>query len=372
MKNYYTNFYENIDFLQVTIILFTACNLNCKFCFQNHTNDIDYNNIILIHQQLSKAILHKLQNNNKIKQVTLHFMGGQVFMDSISDQIFNAYKKLYFSIYNDIKNFNNKINVSTTWLSNGVFTNKNRVQLFLNQTNTSISFSYDPIDRFASDKQKQLMLSNLYYFKQKNLLSVLSITITKKSISYYISNNELIEFQNNGIDYIDISLYSPNIGYQNYIFSDQDLYNFFKYIIDNKIYSIKFVNRFLQQLTGKQIPLLRQCICKNNLGYYKNNISYDCVKRSSCFPKQYFYGKYSNEVTENNCNELALQIGLNKRGCIYCQWHDKCVMPCWTSYIFKYNYQNGICPYKRTFQYISKNQHYIQEFKNDYLEKQRR
>lgn len=54
-------------------------------------------------------------------------MGGEVFMDNISDNIFRAYKELYFSIYNNIKSYNNKLSISTTWLSNGVFTNKKRV-----------------------------------------------------------------------------------------------------------------------------------------------------------------------------------------------------------------------------------------------------
>ena len=91
MINFKTNFYDNIDFLQVTIILFTACNLNCKFCFQKHANDIDYNDIINI-KSISNEIIKKLEHNHKIKQVSLHFMGGQLFMDSISDNIFEAYK----------------------------------------------------------------------------------------------------------------------------------------------------------------------------------------------------------------------------------------------------------------------------------------
>jgi hypothetical protein len=64
-------------------------------------------------------------------------------------------------------------------------------------------------------------------------------------MDYYLKSNELIDFMNNGIAYIDMSLYSPNTDYEKYIFSDDDLFIFFKYIIDNKIYSIKFVNRFL-------------------------------------------------------------------------------------------------------------------------------
>jgi hypothetical protein len=48
-------------------------------------------------------------------------------MDSISDNIFEAYKFLYNSIFNDIHSFNKNINIITTWLSNGIFHNKSRI-----------------------------------------------------------------------------------------------------------------------------------------------------------------------------------------------------------------------------------------------------
>ena len=79
----------------------------------------------------------------------IHLMGGEMFMDSLEDSVFDAYYELCNDINRCINTISNgNVDVSYVCVTNGIFTNTNRVDSFLKSIHATVSMSYDPIRSF--------------------------------------------------------------------------------------------------------------------------------------------------------------------------------------------------------------------------------
>lgn len=341
-------FYLNKTSFEIAISLFEKCNLKCKFCFEEHKNtkiDLDY-----IHS-IPKIVFDKFIIESKrydiINLINIKVWGGELFMDILEDSMFDEYKKLVDELNFLFKTYNKDIKLVFSWLSNGVFSKRERVIDLLEYSNGSISFSYDPSGRFSNDTQRVAMIDNFYYFKHLNKLNCVSITLTKKTVAEYISGNTDIE-KFRGC-FFDINFYTANTGWEELLLDDDDIFNFFKWAVDNNFTDIGIIKDCIDTAHGLKVP--HYCDCKSNMQFSKGICTMDCAKRASVLPIENFYGKNSTYITEDNCNDIKVSLGINKKNCMLCEYYNTCQMPCWITVIFK-GYKPTNCPYKRIYNYI--------------------
>lgn len=347
------NFNKPSQMFEIAVPLFEVCNLNCGFCFESH----DIRNIDIERIKKLDSILFP-QLNNTIEEsnadiINFNLWGGELFFDGLPDKIFEAYKIFIDRNVNAVeRNFKNK-RVVFSFMSNGVFTKYKRVEEVLDYyNNTRFMMSYDPVDRFSSDKQKEIWYNTLQHFNSLEYLDGISITLTKKNIYAYLNNDYYFEKIPSNQN-IDVNYYTAAKNWEEYLPTDEDLYRFYKWGIDNNKFNINIIRYIIEH----KIPELkndvpRLCNCKTCTQLSENISSKDCAERSSLKDKTLFYGKYAEEINEENCTEAKNSIGILKRGCLGCEHFDDCTMFCWISIIFK-EYKTKECPLKRIYKYVN-------------------
>lgn len=346
-------FYQEPDSYEIACSLFEACNLKCKFCFEGHRNNhIDVNYIRNIPNNVMVAIRKDFQLYPHIKDVNIRLWGGELFFDGLSDIIFDEYKHLVDTFNNLFKEEFPNVSVRYSWLTNGVFTKWERVKDILDYSKGTIGFSYDPSGRFSTEKQKELMLQNVERFHNFGCFNCLSITLTKQTIQEYISGkSDLLDKLNLGEKY-DINFYTANPNWQTLVPSDDDLFQFFKWGLDNNLWYINVIANLVHtKLNNPKLPVQHYCDCKTCVQYSNGEATVNCVKRASILPPEMFYGKYTDIITEENVSDIKLSMGMIKRGCLTCEYYKTCQMPCWVSVIFE-GFHPTNCAYKQAYEYI--------------------
>lgn len=339
------NYKNNILNYSIIISLFTQCNLNCKFCFQNHSSKLSQAELYKILQSLDIVI--KQLNQNNIQNVYICLWGGQLFNDKYQNFYLYIYKKFIQQLKIKIYSFTKVKNIYITCLSNGIFQKNDRILKFLDQTKINIGFSYDPVYRYNSKKQYNILLNNINIFKK--YLSGISITLTKPNIQYFINNNDKIL----KLDNINVNFYYPNKNWKLFLPSDKDLYNFFIYCINKKLYNIDYIKLLVLSIFNQNIKF---CDCKYIIQYSNNQWTHNCVKRLSTLNQQNFYGKQLQRVTQKNCIDIKNNIAILKRNCLLCKYYTNCIMLCSGITIFKENkISQQFCPLKQCYEYLIEN-----------------
>ena len=350
---------NNLNSFGFDCLLFERCNLHCTFCLEEHSvNDIDIQWIRQLPSLLLERFEKEYEKHSETNLITFRIWGGELFFDALPNELFEEYKMFV----EQTKRLFNKtfpgIKLDFAWVSNGVFKNIERVINLLKETNSGINLSYDPIGRFHKKELEDLMIESALHFHSLGLLNEISITLTKPCINAYINDkSRLLDLK--FAKKIDINYYIPNINWKTLLPSDDDLFNFFKWAINNKLFQIIDLNSLLLTLTGKMSKCVKGCNCHKHLSACKNCITYNCVKSSTIFPNADFYG--DTVITEDNVSEIKKYKGMCKRGCFYCKYIDKCPGCCWTSIIYK-NATLDDCPFKKIIEYVEQNSNIKNEF----------
>ena len=361
-KTPFIPFYKDPTLYEISCLLFERCNLKCKFCFEGHRNnkiDVDY--IRKIPNLIIDNFKEEYKKYNNIKEVNIMLWGGELFFDALPDTLFDEYKLLVDNFRKLFSESFPNIKIRFSWLSNGVFTKWERVKDIIEYSNGIINFSYDPIDRFGSYKQKELMLENSKRFYEFGLSEVVSITLTKQNINSFISNTTDI---NTMMSTIDVNFYIPNKNWEELMPSDDDIFNFFKWALDNRLFGIYDIEKLVMTSMNTSKTIGRTCNCDKHLSHCKNCVTYNCVKSSTIFGNDMFYANETQNITEDSVSNIKASLGILKRGCLTCKYYGSCSMPCWTSILFKH-YKISECPYKKAHEYITNNKHIIERY-NEY------
>lgn len=340
-------FYKKLNKYEISCVLFERCNLKCKFCFEQTKSsaiDIDYIRSLphLIINNLNRVIK---QDQLSIDKINIMFWGGEVFMDGLSDEMFNIYQQLMNDIENIVHMHHPTMDITFSWLSNGVYTKSQRVVDLLTKTDHKcvLGFSYDPVDRFSSLKQQQMMIDNAKLFAKLGILERVSITLTKPNIEAF--NNDmsvLLLFQTLGVN-IDVNYYIANPNWQSQLPDDRLITSFFEACITNKLYNVIVLEKIFWMFINTDIE--KHCDCHQCSQITNGHWSVDCAKRSSSLSSEEFYGNdVAKMINETNTNQIKASLGILKRGCLLCEYHDRCQMPCWISILFN-QYQCTSCPY---------------------------
>lgn len=339
-------------------LLFERCNMNCSFCLEDHSNsEIDLEWIRNMPQKLLERF--KEEDLPDIHKITFRYWGGELFFDELPDSLFLEYRELI----NKVNELFNKefpdIELSHSWVSNGVYKNIDRVIELLKDTGSQLSISYDPVGRYQKSWQESFALRNIAKFHSEGLLAEISITLTKPNIEAYISGKSCLR---NLVfcKKFDINYYIPNKNWQELLPSDEDLFNFFKWVVDGRLFCIIDVSRVLRSILYPTANIEKVCNCDHHISACKGCLTYNCVTSSTVFPNKDFYG--NKEITEKNVAKVKQQLGLMKRGCMFCKYSNICPKCCYTSILYK-DYKVTECPFKKLYEYISDHQEILEDFK---------
>lgn len=358
-------FYKKLNKYEISCVLFERCNLKCKFCFEQTKStviNIDYIRSLphLIINNLNRVIK---QDQLSIDKINIMFWGGEVFMDGLIDEMFIIYQQLMDDIEHIVHTHHPTMDITFSWLSNGVFAKSQRVVDLLTKTahKCVLGFSYDPVDRFSSLKQQQMMFDNAKLFAKLGILERVSITLTKPNIEAFISDmSSLLLFQTLGVN-IDINYYIANPNWQSQLPDDHLITSFFEACIANKLYNVIVLEKIFWMFINTDIE--KHCDCHQCSQITNGHWSVDCAKRSSSLPSEDFYGnEVAKTINETNTNQIKASLGILKRGCLLCEYHDRCQMPCWISILFN-QYQCTSCPYYNIAKMIENDDQIL----NDYI-----
>jgi sulfatase maturation enzyme AslB (radical SAM superfamily) len=355
------SYYKYTDSYEISLSLFDKCNLNCDFCFQNKHNKIDINDINDLPKKLIPFILKEIERTYS-KIIIFRLWGGEIFSDDIDNDVFLVYENLYKNIIESLNTHLPNIKIKFVCTSNGIFENHDRVNNFLKKINSTLALSYDPIGRFKTRKHINMFLNTYRYFKDD--LECMAITLTKPTIYKLIEGDQIFNSFPSTLC-IDMNYYVANQGWEKELPNDDDLFNFYKWAIDNNKFNI--VSKLLKGfILDDENMVENSCMCKNFTLYINGEYMNDCVKIMSIYPGTDFYGKYHDNITWENSCEIRATLGFIKRGCFSCNYQHLCSGMCWCSLIFK-GYDIGECPIQRLYDYIKNDDQLFHEIKSSIL-----
>ena len=350
---------------EIAYALFEACNLHCKFCFEGHRNNkVDPEQIKQAPQHIYNEMVPELSKYPNITNINIRLWGGELFFDALPDTVFDAYKYLIDTCKELFSKNYPHLTLKFSWLTNGVWKRWDRIKEILDRSKGVLGFSYDPADRFPSEKAEQLMVDNVWRAYNEGYFSNLSITLTKQTVKQYISGkHNLLNFP--PLIGIDVNYYTANPGWETQILNDEDLYQFFKWALKHRLFNINIVNNLIAPgFNLKQYHRGHYCDCKTCKQYSNGFCTVDCAKRASILPHKMFYGKYDPIITEENVSDVKLSMGILKRGCLTCPYYDLCQKMCWITVVFEGYKPDPVCPFARIYQEMLNDK----ELLKDYLE----
>ena len=346
------NFYRKLNYYEVAVSLFETCNLNCKFCFQSHNKPIDYDKILGYPDKIIDTLSDDLKRYSP-KILLMKVWGGELFFDRLPDETFDVYRTFYRKFKERFNKEFPDIEFKINWLSNGIWANRDRVLQLLKDTEASISFSYDSVYRYSNEKQKEIWKETFWYFYDRKLIDFIAITLTRPNMEAIRNGDEVIDMLPPDVQ-IDTNYYAANKDWEKYIPSDDDMFLFYKWCIDNKKFNMTIIESLVRHMIPeeeKYVP--KWCDCKGTRQCYDGIPTSDCVKIASSLDRKEFYGKYDKYADESNFTEIKNSLGLIKLGCQYCEHYKTCPQTCWVTVIFS-GYKPTSCPIKRLYEYISK------------------
>lgn len=342
------DFNEDDGAYELACSIFNNCNLRCSFCFQDHSKMKTWSQIREEMKMIPDILIDFMKRESEkyhIDTIHLKLWGGELFSDNIPYEFFDYYKNIYDKLADA-----GIAKVIPTYLTNGTFDiYKDKVIDLINSTNGILGFSYDPVDRFHTFEEIRNFRRNVRYcslmIDHTKCSTMCSITLSKRAISAYLSTYDTHFALPNMRT--DISYYTPGRNWKEDIPTDEDLYQFFKWGVYTGQFQIRAIFDIYSTILGE--PVRHYCNCAKAAQYQDGKVSKNCALRADpSIALEAFYGKYTPLVNESNCAEYKNSLGLIKRGCLNCEYYDRCQKPCWISFIFN-GYKPTICPFYRIY-----------------------
>ena len=342
--------------------LHTYCNMNCSFCFENKKNGIgikdykiDIERIRSLPDKAAPIITEKIQTvTDDTVEVLLY--GGELLADELPDQLFQEYELFLNRIIHIIWNIRPDITIVPVIITNGIFSNFSRVESLISKFNAIIQLSYDATGRFNNGCEKEIWFNTFNHFFKRYPLFI-SISIKKTDIEAYIHGDEYFEKIPENI-WIDVNQYVPNLNYQEYLPSDDDIYNFYKWCIDTNHFNISSVTELFQEKRSPCNPLTEFLFFPNLPG--EKCWMYLCNMHEPFQTDEYF-GEYKDYMM-SGCPNMINDARKHKRGCLTCEYNNNCVRMCTLPYMFNEYKMSDTCPIYRIIKYIESDKNITENF----------
>lgn len=289
------------DVGEIIVTLFEYCNLNCKFCNQDHTDFTGTESIVqkidLVKQEIKKL---------KRKSYSVHFMGGEVFADALPDQVFYDYNYVVHKL--DEWAAEENIDLEICFTTNFVFTNTDRLDTLLAVYPIKLLTSYDPSARF-NKVTFPVFQDNVK--KYKNHIKSVNVIMTKPNIEKFMKDdipffNYLYHWFNIYFDY-----YTPEPNMEIFLPTDVMLRDFMIHMLDKYPNTLPFAdmrNKFKKKMT-----------CMDTITIMPDGSSGGCTILLKDYKKP-------------NVNKLQMEEQwLESYNCLSCPHFQYCNMGCFLS-----------------------------------------
>ena len=319
-----------IDHSEIVVNFFDYCNMRCSFCTQDHESKQGATR----EEILSKvAPILSYVKRNPSKNFLLHLMGGELFQDEL---INNGFLEHYASFINQLETQREDKTLQYNFITNLVFTEREKVKQFLDAFELNIAISYDPRARF-SPTQLELFKENVEYFKP--YIRIVSSVMTKQNMEAII----------NGDDYFDYLYSNFDIHWDHMLVGDDRLDMMMPTEEQTKLFYIHLVDNYpkclnLQQFFEKTKPLKMGCTRGNSFTIFADNsVPLGCS--GSVVLK--------NAKTEDNWSSKIVHKFLDDKMCLSCEYFQRCHLTCFVhnDYAKLVKDPQG-CPYKQVFDYV--------------------
>ena len=362
-------FYREPEYCEIVLYLFTKCNLRCEFCFQDHEvgdNYIDENYFNSLPEKACELMRKELESHPTIKSFDIRMLGGEIFSDDISDETLNRYGSIVEQIRSSMKETHPDVNIDFICTTNGVWEKRLRIIHFLEKYSFKkiVSVSIDFVGRYKSDKIKQIAYDTMYTLALDEFFVRAGVVLTKRNIQYILQHPDEFKdlIRKYKAEQIVFNYYSPNEQWELDLPSDEDLWQIYKFCIDERMFNVSTVF-YLMEAYRQQKFFTKTCECKFIPTLTSTSCTKDCAQTASPLPRERFYGEYTSEITEENVSDVKASLGIVKRGCLGCDHYEYCPQPCWCMVIFD-KYEAVNCPMKRAFNYIKENPEIMKNYED--------
>lgn len=358
-------FYREPEYCEIVLYLFEKCNLRCEFCFQEHEHaKINYDYIRRLPSTAFSLMAKELKAHPTIKSFDIRMLGGEIFSDDIPDSLLEMYGDVVEEIREQMEDYYPDVNVDFICTTNGVWEKRKRIKSFLEKYSFKkiLSVSIDFIGRYKSDKIKQIAYDTMKFFGDAEFFVRAGVVLTKRNIAYILGHTDEFKdlIRKYKAEQIVFNYYSPNEQWELDLPSDEDLWNIYKFCLDERMFTVSTIF-YLIEAYRQQKFFTKTCECKFIPTLTETSCTKDCVQTASPLPRERFYGKYTNEVTEENVSDVKASLGVVKRGCLGCDHYEYCPQPCWCMVIFD-GYKATNCPMKRAFNYIKEHPEIMKDY----------
>lgn len=325
------------DRQEYTIHLFEYCNLSCSFCWQDHDS------LVGVDEVMSRLDSIKIMLDKEVKsRAVFNIMGGEVFAPAIFTP---EMRKTYIDLAKGIVAIAKErgIEVTLNWVTNLAMEDRTQLNLFIEDCRdedlpTEFSTSYDPKGRF-NRKQFKIYKANLEYYGP-DMIRTVALVLTKQNIEEFLKDeNEFFKWIYDSGFAIYFDYLMPD-SKTNAVPSDTDLFNMFKFLIDNY--------PRCEPISGWLTRLPSSMSCKSSKLILEDGTICGCGNLID--PK---VAKEIYEVPLNPTNNFAIEDNfMEKYGCLTCEYFNRCELGCFMQHNYKFRDEMDECVYKVTHRYI--------------------
>lgn len=319
----------------LNIGLLSRCNLKCKFCFCKQDKPFDLHNIDQIPDKILQCIKENNINDNRYD---IAIVGGEIFMDGLSDHVFERYDWLIENLQAKLSHHSPGCKFQLHCYSNGVYRKIDRVINFLKKWNSELVLSYDSVDRFTNDSQRKLMFENLDKFIEAEINVRPTVILLKPcEISVEFVESDIFKrlYDTTGIDY---QICMPNI----YNITEDDIIDFYVDCLRNRMFKIENIRSIVHAIAYGVVDHA----CKRSITYYENTVYIGC---------HYIKSDFIN---------IKYKV-MNKYNCLQCQYLQNCPGLCW---VYGNTSSNNQCVNKPLFDFLYANPDIVEDYKKFYSE----
>lgn len=321
---------------EIIVTLFEQCTLNCVFCNQNHESTIGIETIENKIDQVIQSIKELQKYRNKTN-FNVNIMGGELFSDLVSDDVFLKYKNLVKKIQD--YSIQNSLIIDITFATNFVWTKTDRVFDFINSAKIQLSTSYDPSGRFTPSTF-EVFKKNVHLFKDH--ISTVNTILTKPNIDRFLNNNiPFFDFLYENFDTF-FDHYTPEGNVNLLTPTDAELKKMALYMVKNFPESFpyrNYVHKFrvemscMDTLTIVPTGEFGKCpmLLKGSLPNKKMPLPYQLLSKSEM--EQKWFDDYN---------------------CLSCEYLQRCSMGCFLSHHIKANRTQNECWLREVYEQIDK------------------
>lgn len=326
--------------IEITAQLFDTCPNCCSFCLQNNKQKFPYDKKNLVKVIDSIKSLIETDNANEYELI---LQGGELFSDNVKNSQLTDYEQLLSSINAFIIQHNKIIEFQIN--TNLINIDPYRILKLLENLKTKnitakIATSFDFIGRFKDDISLAKFCRNLNILNQ--YINIITMVLTKENINALILQSKFKidtvkifnDLYNANYDFA-FEVYFPDINtYSSSLPDDNDMLNFFYYIIDN------YKNLTLVKCL-KQDKNYSWCAC--------NHLVLNDGKCTACI-HWIFDDKLFNDPLASY--DKHVKNYLNRYHCMSCQYFKRCFLGCFYANDFKLAKHHETCINRKIFEYL--------------------